>query len=450
MTGPAVLGDGVVLRGGNLRAYQCLDHESIVAGPSETGKTVAECAKLHCLALLNAGAVTAIARKTYASIRTTVYKTMERVASGYGVVTFGGSSPTFMQYLNGSQVWLTGLDNPDRLLSAEFDAIYVNQAEEISLGDWELLGTRCTGRAGHVERPLLFGDCNPAGRMHWIPKRAKEGQLHLFNSRHADNPSLYDAQGNLTEGPNGGKVRMARLDALLTGVRRKRLWEGLWTSAEGAVYDNFDSTPEGAHVKKREPGEFRRWRLTLDVGITHPAALLVIGSDGDNRWHIYREFYKTGVLPSALVRNVAEWFKKPAPGVNAAEYCIVDEAEAGLIGDLQAAGVDARPGKGKAGHIVDECNLIRDRLEPDLAGKVRLTVDPSCENTIAEFESYAWDPKALVEKPIKEHDHAMDALRYFAVADNEGGGGPARNVARERVNDDKVGTAERRGSATLI
>ena len=40
----------------------------------------------------------------------------------------------------------------------------------------------------------------------------------------------------------------------------------------------------------------------------------------------------------------------------------------------------------------------------------------TCKNLIQEFGSYTWDAKASLkgeDKPIKEHDHAMDALRYF-------------------------------------
>ena len=39
-----------------------------------------------------------------------------------------------------------------------------------------------------------------------------------------------------------------------------------------------------------------------------------------------------------------------------------------------------------------------------------------CPNTIKEFGSYIWDQKASErgeDKPVKQHDHAMDALRYF-------------------------------------
>jgi len=39
-----------------------------------------------------------------------------------------------------------------------------------------------------------------------------------------------------------------------------------------------------------------------------------------------------------------------------------------------------------------------------------------CKNTEKEFSSYVWDSKASErgeDKPLKENDHCMDAVRYF-------------------------------------
>ena len=36
-----------------------------------------------------------------------------------------------------------------------------------------------------------------------------------------------------------------------------------------------------------------------------------------------------------------------------------------------------------------------------------------CKNSLLEFGSYAWDSKAVDDRPIKDHDHAMDDIRYF-------------------------------------
>lgn len=42
--------------------------------------------------------------------------------------------------------------------------------------------------------------------------------------------------------------------------------------------------------------------------------------------------------------------------------------------------------------------------------------DKSCNELFKEFASYIWDEKAAEhgeDKPIKEHDHCCDALRYY-------------------------------------
>ena len=43
-----------------------------------------------------------------------------------------------------------------------------------------------------------------------------------------------------------------------------------------------------------------------------------------------------------------------------------------------------------------------------------IKVCKECKNTIKEFGLYRWDEESNEDKPIKENDHAMDAVRYFA------------------------------------
>ena len=53
-------------------------------------------------------------------------------------------------------------------------------------------------------------------------------------------------------------------------------------------------------------------------------------------------------------------------------------------------------------------------------------IDASCENLIKEFASYIWDAKAAErgeDKPVKEHDHALDAIRYMCYTIIRGVGG---------------------------
>jgi phage terminase large subunit len=289
------------------------------------------------------------------------------------------------------------------VLSSEWDWIYVNQAEELTVNDWELLTTRATGRGAVMPYTQIGGDCNPAGRLHWIRDRASTGRVNLFPTVHQNNPTLYDpATGEITE---QGKRTMATLDNL-TGVRRQRLLLGQWATAEGTVYDTFSVD---VHVKERDMGEFTRWGIACDEGYTNPAVMLLVGEDPDGRLHIAREYYRRGVLQSAFVSECAVWCD---------DYdvyqVIVDQAAAGLIADMRNAGI---PAQGHKGRVLDGIQTVQNYLAIQGDGKPRLTIDPACVDTINEFESYVWKPEK--DEPIKDNDHAMDALRYYV--DNMGG-----------------------------
>ena len=45
------------------------------------------------------------------------------------------------------------------------------------------------------------------------------------------------------------------------------------------------------------------------------------------------------------------------------------------------------------------------------SGRIRIHI--SCTDCIREFSLYQWNEKAGGDVPLKEHDHAMDDLRYF-------------------------------------
>jgi len=382
--------------GGAKELMYSTDHAVVIAGPAETGKTLAACWKAHILACKYPGCQGAIVRKTQKAVYGSVLQTYERIIKDAPVEIYGGERPEKFIYANGSIIWVGGMDNPDKVLSSERDFIYPNQAEELSLDDWEKLLTRATGRSAVIPHPQVFGDCNPSGSRHWIRERAGEGALRFIPSYHRDNPTLFDPEtGEIT---TQGKRTMGILENL-TGVRRKRLLEGIWATAEGAVYDMFN--PE-VHVRERMREEFQRWILCMDEGYTNPAVILLIGIDGDGRLHIAREFYRRGVLQKVVVETARQWYDEYHP-----DSVVVDQSAAGLIADLRDAGM---PAQGTKGRVLDGITAVQGYLRVQADGKPRLTVDPACVDTINEFESYVWKPEK--DEPVKENDHAMDALRY--------------------------------------
>lgn len=429
----SVTGKEYDLRGDCRELVRCTDHNVILSGPRDTGKTVAACLKAHSLCMQYRGCQGVIGRKVGVDLYGSVLQTFGRIVKDSGVRPYGGEKPQWYDYPNGSRIWVCGLDKPGKALSSERDFIYINQAEELKLDDWETLSGSCSGRNAVIPHPQLFGDCNPGGSKHWIKTQAAASKLRLLFARHRDNPTIYDTAGNLT---SGGAIRIAVLEKL-SGVRRKRLYEGIWATSEGAVYDMFDSALGGPHVRVRSPLEMRRWFLAIDEGYTNPAVILLIGADADNRWHCFREFYRPGVLQSVVVSQARSWFLNPAgyaitvPGEYApdgqlayaqpapksesrCEKVVVDAAAAGLIADLNNAGITAVGAKGR---VLDGINAVQNRLKVLPDGHARYSVDPSCINHINEFESYVWKPEK--DMPEKENDHSADALRYLVDSENE-------------------------------
>jgi PBSX family phage terminase large subunit len=400
---------GATFRGGARQLWKSKDPEIILSGPADTGKTFGALHKLDALMWKYPGANGAIVRKTNKSLYGSVCVTFQtKVANMKAINAFGGDkSPERYIYPNGSVLWLGGMDNPDKVLSSERDFIYVNQAEELQEGDWETLKTRCNGRAGNSPYAQLFGDCNPGGSLHWIKERTRRGVLTLLISSHLDNPTIYANDGSILD---TGKPRLAALESL-TGVRRKRLLEGIWATAEGAVYDMFDPA---IHVIQRDPYEFRTWALAMDEGYTNPAVILLVGIDADGRWHVAREFYERGKLQRDVVQVACAW----GMAEYQAEIIAVDAAAAGLIADLRDAGLSARASKGR---VLDGINNIQARLKVQGDGRPRLTVSPDCVNVINEFESHVWRPGK--DEPVKENDHSLDALRYLDDLTSKGSAG---------------------------
>ena len=273
----------VVFRGAAHEAQSITAGTWLLAGPAETGKTFAALTRLDSECRANPRAQYAIVRKLRTTMDGTVLTTWRRII-GADVKPYGGEHPQWYDYPNGARVWIGGLDNPDKILSAERDGIYVNQAEELSEDDWETLSTRTTGRGAVTAHPMLFGDCNPGAEDHWIIGRRDTGRLVLLESKHEDNPTLYTDDGALTA---QGERTMAVLDAL-TGARYWRLRRGLWVGSEG---QHFEAWNPDIHVIDPAPtsGDWLFWG-SLDYGFGHPLAAGVFGLAPNGDTHLMAEW----------------------------------------------------------------------------------------------------------------------------------------------------------------
>lgn len=294
-------------RGGCLEAFRDRGPEVLVSGPAGTGKSRACLEKMNLIMLRTPGARGLIVRKTAESLTTTALVTWKehviKEALASGLVDFYGGSkdePAQYRYYNGtkgavgSKVMVGGMNKPTRIMSTEYDVVYVQEAIELTETDWESLSSRL--RNGKLSFQQLLADTNPDVETHWLHARANDPELPLrmIESRHADNPTLYRADGQLT---TRGAAYMERLDAL-TGVRKERLRYGRWVSSEGAVYEEWD--PAVHLVDRFEIPEHWPRFWGVDFGFTHPMVITMWARDDDGGLWLYRQHYGTG-------RTVEDW-----------------------------------------------------------------------------------------------------------------------------------------------
>jgi phage terminase large subunit len=419
--------------GGGLALWKNKDPEVIISGPAETGKTRTALEKLDALMWKYPRSQAIIIRKTFKSLKTSVLLTFEHKVlgawnphanNGKGafdqnktpVIQLGGEHPEGYLYPNGSRIYLGGMDSPDKVLSSEWDVVYVNQAEELTLNDWEIISTRTTGRAGNMPYAQMIADCNPGHPTHWIRSRAR---LKLIESRHEDNPILFDQKTHqITE---QGKRSLAVLDAL-TGVRYRRLRLGQWAAAEGAVYEEFD---RAVHLIDPFPipKDWIRIRA-IDFGYTNPFICQWWVIDPDGRLYLYREIY----MRHLLVEDAAVLINRLSEGENI--YTTVADHDAEDRATLERHGI---PTIAAMKAVSPGIQAVQSRLRKAGDGKPRLyvlrgalvEVDQSLQTvhkplcTEEEFDSYIWRPTKdgtpNKEDPLKKDDHGMDTARY-AVA----------------------------------
>ena len=400
--------------------------EAVVHGPAETGKTIGALYKLHIAASTYQNASIVICRKTLSSTYSTVLQTFinkvlppESELAAYGIKPYGGEKPEWYDYLStGARIWLAGMDKSSKILSAEHDIIYFNQAEEATLDDWETCTTRTTGRAGNMPYSQTIGDMNPAYPSFWTYHRPS---LKLFYSRHSENPALFNqGTGEITE---QGKRTMTVLDAL-TGLRRTRLRDGKPALAEGAIYAGWDA---GIHLIDRfdPPPDWRRFRA-IDFGYTTPFVCQWWALDNDDRLYLYREIYYTGRTVKVHCEQINELSKGERIEATICDHDAEDRAtlrENGISNiaakKTVSVGIEkvierlkVRSDGGPGLYIMRDA-LVETDASLEMARKPKCTQD--------EIPGYVWANSKTKEVPVKDDDHGMDGLRYQVMHLGRGG-----------------------------
>lgn len=414
--------------------------EVMIAGPAGTGKSRGILEYLYVLASLHPKLRILIARLTRKSLTETTLVTFEdEVVPGRPPWLTNQKRRVRQAYElpNGSEIVCGGLDDTAKIMSSQYDVIYIPEAREAGEAAWEDLMSRL--RNGRLPWQQIIGDTNPDGPAHWILRRAASGSLKLIETRHDDNPRYWDAaRGEWTD---EGRAYVTGTLEQLTGVRYKRLRLGLWVGAENLIYDLWDPA---IHVIDpfELPDEWPRFRA-IDFGFTNPFSCLWGALDEDHRLFIYREAYGTQRLVRDWAHLLHDLSGQERYQVTVTDHDIEgrDDLESHLghsAAQCRVAGINGPASWTTAAtkDVLPGIERVSQRMKRAGDGDPRIFVfrnalverDPLLVDAkrpcglLDEMPRYVWRKvqsqsagEVLLEEPLKQFDHSLDALRYMVM-----------------------------------
>ena len=344
------------------------------------GKSTTAANKVIMEAIKHPESLSLVVRKTSNSIRLSVYRTILKELEKWGIpytstkqsITFSNGSIIDFQSL-----YLSSGNRNERLKSTTYDLIWIEEATEMSVEDFQILNELLRGNKGQNQMIITF---NPPPRSTnpvytWYELHKKKAKRIFFDNR--DNPMIskeyIEELEQLKEYDEGRYLRYAK---------------GKWgvDTQQALIYTNWEEADEMPADGKEAYG--------LDYGYNHPSCLVrAIMKEEERTIYVQQLIYETKLL----TEDIADIMEKA--GVNSPIYA------------------DHEPDRNKVltnkGFIVFKANKdVGAGIDKVKSFKLKIVNSPDIVAEIKEY-SYMKDQDGNVtEKPIKIFDHSMDAMRY--------------------------------------
>lgn len=328
-----------------------------------------------------------------------------------------------------SNIIFRGLDEPEKLKSLNLNGFYIDEATQVSEEAFLLLQGRLRG--SHVRKGILT--TNSAGRS-WSWRYFVDKSM--FKNDFIKNQFL-NISAPSTENyhlPDG------YVQSMLDSWSEDRIKREIMADEDSFVGQVYSEFRRDIHVVKpfRIPEHWER-HIRLDHGLRNPACALFFAIGNDGEVYLYKEFYESEWLINEIV-NGKKVHAQYQPGIAALGKheqfvsCKIDPSTKIRTGKDGTSSYDEYYRHWPKtwpmlGFAKNDVTLGIDRVKSYLkvnptTGKPLLYIFDTCTNTLDEIATYKYpelkpmqvDRKAEHEKPVKVHDHAMDALRYM-IAD---------------------------------
>lgn len=298
---------------------------------------------------------------------------------------------------------------------------YVDEASTLPESFFNMLTSRLS-----VHGAQLWATCNPEGPRHWFKlnwlDRAKlwiDHNGNIIDNRGAfltlppedENRPLDLHRFSFTLDDNAHNLDpeyVASTKGMYSGLWYQRMILGLWTMADGMVFDMFDPA---RHVVDTLPEMQRIIAVGVDFGTTNPTAGVRVGVGIDNRLYLMDEWApRKGAAVDELEAGLAQYC-----AINPPDWVYVDPSASPLKVFMQKRGwSNYLNGNNK---VALGIGIMAALFSTD-----QLLIHRSCTHLLDELPGYVWDAKKAKkgeDTVVKLNDHFIDAARYGVATSHQ-------------------------------
>ncbi len=280
---------------------------------------------------------------------------------------------------------------------------YINEASLARQEVFAEIISRCSGTGARI-----LADTNPDNPEHWLKKEyidKPNENVKAFHFELDDNTFLSE------------RYRENIKAATPSGMFYDRDIKGLWVSADGVVYQDFDANKH--YIKSDELPELSKFYCGVDWGYEHWGSIVVIGETDDGTAYLIEERAKQHEeIPYWIdvAKGIQERYGSRTPF-----YC--DSARPEHVNAFRREHIEAFNG--------DKARLTGVESVARRFKKDKLFI---CRDRVKKFPNeiyqYVWDEKK--GEPIKLFDDVLDSLRYAIYTDEVKNGKKAQIVNKAK------------------
>jgi phage terminase large subunit-like protein len=295
---------------------------TLLVGGSRSGKTMLFCRAILLRALKSARSRHTVLRLRANAARSSIWlDTLPKTARLCfpGLTLKDHRQDGFVSLPNGSQIWIGGLDDKDRvdkILGQEFTTLYLNECSEIPYASAATALTRLAQVAPGL-RQRAYYDLNPVGKSHWSYRLFVQG-IDPESRRPLAAPADY-RYAFLSPLDNAANLTPEYIDSLRTLPERKRrrFFDGVYVEeVEGALW-TLELLARARCAPEDAPATLRRVVVAVDPSGTagnpetrsDDVGIVVAGLADDGRAYILDDL-TCNLPPEAWGRRVVAAYHK--------------------------------------------------------------------------------------------------------------------------------------------